>query len=327
MTHAAPALNSRLATIITGAVREPDRILGMGVEGVGKSTFAAGAPSPIFITAEEGASQIGVARFPQPKTFKDVLDDLRVLLKEEHPYKTVVIDTLDAVEPLAWKAACDRGGKTDIEDFGFGKGFTIVLDDWREMIALLDRLRREKGMEVILLAHAVAKNFSNPSGPDYARYEPNLNKQAALLFKGWTDTTLFMTFEEAAIDAQTGGIIKDVATKKRVKGGSTGRRVMLTQRTAAYDAKNRWNLPAEIEMIYPDSYSPYAKARDAFWNTKIAVNPDALEAECNTLLDGLVLTATDDIQKAKIEKARDYVAKNTGNGPALLKARTLILAL
>lgn len=299
----------KIPSIIRGPVREPDRILMQGVEGVGKSTFGASAPNPIFITPESGASQIGVDRFPTPSTFQDILDSLQFLRESEHDYKTVVVDTLDSVEPLAWAAACKRNGWTDIEDAGYGKGYTVVLDDWRKMLNALDGLRTARGMEVILLAHAVAKSFANPTGADYQRYEPAINKQAALLFKGWPDTILFATFEEGTLEAATGKVVTDIATKKRVKGVSTGHRVVKTQRSAGYDAKNRYNLPPEL----PLSYADYAAHRELFWQGKVAVDPTKLYDEAVALLPESGLA--DDA----LAKATATIESNKTNAPMLLK--------
>lgn len=318
MTFQAPSMaSSRLAGIITGAVREADRVLFLAVEGFGKTTFGANAPSPIFITAEEGAAQIGVARFPVPERLADVYADIDTLAKEAHGYKTLVIDTLDALEPMVWNEVCKREGKKNIEELGYGKGYTMALYDWRELLAKLDGLRKTLGMEIILLSHVKAKNFSNPLGPDYTRYEPTINPQAATLFKGWPDTTLFGIFEEAAVEAATGREIKTVNAKGKAKGVASGRRVIKTERSAAWDAKNRYDLPNEI-LLPPDpalSYRAYADLREAFWAKKLGNYEDPQELYiqatfmANTLPDG-----------EKKTTAIGYIETNKGNAINLKKA-------
>jgi hypothetical protein len=316
---------SRLASIVRGPVREPERLVMIGINGVGKTTFGAGAPSPIFLTVEEGAAQIGVPRYT-PSTLTDVISFLNDLDTDEHEFRTVVVDTLDALETLVWKAAAARGGHTSIEDYGYGKGYVVALDDWRKFLNALDALRKKRRMEVILLAHSAVKNFKNPSGPDYSRYEPAINAQAAALILGWADTTLFASFEDTLVEAQTGKEVDEIATKKRVKGASTGRRFMYTQRTAAYEAKNRWNLPNRIEMVTPNSYVAYAIARDEFWAGKVPVDPAALEAECRDIIN---LTRTDVTPELteKLKNAAAFISKNRGNASALLKARASLQSL
>lgn len=263
-----PPRRMTLAGIRTGARPAPRRTQVAGVEGVGKSTFAADAPNPIFIAAEDGIRHLNVASFPEPRTFGDVLDAVRTLIDEEHPYKTLAIDTVDWIEPLIWSDLCSRHGWESIETPGYGKGYAVALDEWRKLLAELDRLRAAKGMEIILLAHVTIKTFSNPAGQDFSRYESKLNRSASALVREWTDANLFATFEEF--------------TKKdgmKVKGVSTGRRVLYTQRTAAWDAKNRFNLPDEL----PLSYEEYAAACQA----AAPASADSLRAEAVRLLDEL----------------------------------------
>ena len=95
-----------LSAVTRGRVAAPLRVLCYGVEGVGKSTLGASAPAPIFLGAEDGSALLDVARFPQPRAWTDVLEAVRVLIHEEHDYRTLVIDSLDWIEPLVWAAVC-----------------------------------------------------------------------------------------------------------------------------------------------------------------------------------------------------------------------------
>ena len=72
----APPGNGRmkLDAVRRGVRPAPDRILVVGTEGVGKSTFASEAPAPIFIAAEDGIRHLAVASFPEPTSFADVMD-------------------------------------------------------------------------------------------------------------------------------------------------------------------------------------------------------------------------------------------------------------
>jgi hypothetical protein len=69
-----------LSNIITGIRPEPFRLLIHGSEGVGKSTFAANAPDPIFLQTEDGLGQIDVPRFPLAESFDSVVDNLNALI-------------------------------------------------------------------------------------------------------------------------------------------------------------------------------------------------------------------------------------------------------
>lgn len=59
--------------VLTGKVFSPPRLLVYGLDGSGKSTFAAGAPNAIFIQTEKGLDQLGPARFPLAKNIETVM--------------------------------------------------------------------------------------------------------------------------------------------------------------------------------------------------------------------------------------------------------------
>ena len=81
-----------------------------GTDGVGKSTFGAGAESPIFIQAEDGLSYIDVPRFPLCNTWNEILDCVESVANEQHNYKTVVLDTTDRASSLCQQHACEQNG-------------------------------------------------------------------------------------------------------------------------------------------------------------------------------------------------------------------------
>ena len=61
-----------------------------GTDGIGKSTFGAGAPKPIFICAEDGLRFIDTPHFPVCETYNDIMEQVKTLSTEEHNFKTVI---------------------------------------------------------------------------------------------------------------------------------------------------------------------------------------------------------------------------------------------
>ncbi len=164
---------------------------------------------------------------------------MRILTTEEHDYKTFVVDTLDAIEPLCWSFICQRDGKDSVEGYGYGKGYVAALDEWRKFLAAVERLWQTRKVGVIFLAHAIVRPFKNPEGEDFDRYQLKLHEKAGGVVKEWTDCNLFARFETYA-NKKKGEL--------KAKGISTGARVMHTERTAAYDAKNRYELPETLPL-------------------------------------------------------------------------------
>jgi hypothetical protein len=226
-----------LDAITSGRRKRPMRVLLYGTEGIGKSTWASGAPAPVYLGTEDGTAQLDVARFPEPQTWGEALQAVDTLTTQEHVYKTLVVDTLDWLEPLAWDDVCGKAGVDNIESLGYGKGYVAALDRWRDLLARLDVLRDKRGMHVILLAHSWIKTFRNPEADDFDRYELKLHAKSAGLVKEWCDAVLFAAYETLVAE-------KD----KRVRGVDTGARIAHTERRAAWDAKNRYGLPAQLPL-------------------------------------------------------------------------------
>ena len=269
----------------------PDRILMVGTEGVGKSTFASHAPNPVFIAAEDGIRHLNVASVEGLETFEDTMTALADLATEDHDFKTVVIDTVDWLEPLLWRSVCEKrgwmtGGQPDIEKPGYGKGFAAANEEWRKFIVALAKLRNERQMEIILLAHCHIKIFSDPAGNDFSRYESKLAKGASAILREWCDSNLFATHEQ---------FTREVDGK--VKGFSSGNRIIHTTRAAAWDAKNRYDLPE----ILPLSYEAYSDARASGSADKAA----SLLEEAKTLIPKIDPAKHESIQEALSANAAD----------------------
>ena len=235
-----------LASIVRTGRSDPMRILVHGVEKVGKTTFGASAPSPIFICPEDGIPPClgAVPHYPAPEdgwTWQDVHDAIRALTTGQHDFKTLIIDTVDWLEPILWRDVCEKARVDTLEEVGggYGKGYTAAVDGWRCFLADMEQLRRARGMHIVLLAHSWIKMFKDPESEGWDRYVLKINDKAAGVLKEWVDAVLFAKYEESAN--------KDARTK-RVRGISSGERVLLTTRAAAYDAGNRYNLPDRLPL-------------------------------------------------------------------------------
>lgn len=234
-----------LANVVRGKLAKPMRITLFGPEKIGKSSWAADAPSPIFIGAEDGTSELDVNRFPEPRRWQDILDAVQTLTVDEHTHKTVVLDTVDWAEPLCWRLVAERAGKPSVSDMPYGKGYDAALDEWRLLLSRLDAVRAKRGMHVILLGHAWIKPFINPTGDDYDRYEMKVHKKASGLIKEWADCVLFANHETFTKK-------KGDAPGAKSRGVSSGARLIYTQRTAAWDAGNRYGLPETMPLSWSD---------------------------------------------------------------------------
>lgn len=240
---------SLISSITKGREAQPPRIMIYGSEGVGKSTFAALAPNPLFVQTEDGLSEIDCSKFPLAKSFDDVVLQLQAVRDEQHDYGTVVIDSLDWLERLVWDRVCADYGVKSIEkaDGGYGKGYVHALTYWRQIVSLLNDIRARKGMAVILIAHAAVERFEDPEHAAYDRYTPRLHKKACSLVCEWVDAVLFAS-RRMRVDSTTG--------KAAPVGADGGERILRTNGSPACIAKNRFGLPTEL----PLSWSAFVEA-------------------------------------------------------------------
>lgn len=239
---------SGLSRIRKGPANKPPRIILYGTPGIGKSTFAAGCPAPIFIPTEDGLDTLDVHAFPIPKNLEDVKLNLTEILYEDHGYQTVVIDTCSALERFVWRFVCAEKGKPNIEDIGYARGYTYAIDHWREILSLLDAIREKRGMIPLLLAHAKVERFEDPENPSYDRYSLRLHKHADALLTEWADAVLFAT-RKVRIQKEEEGFGNKRAIAQPV-GKAGGDRVIRTTGSPTCVAKNRYGVTEEIPLAW-----------------------------------------------------------------------------
>lgn len=225
---------------VNDAIAAP-RIEVYGVEGIGKSTFAAGAPNPIFILTEDGLGSLPVQHFPLATSSADVLEAISSLYAEPHNFGTVVVDSLDWLEAIIQREIDES---YEAKDLAYGKGALIAAEKWRVILEGLNALRLERGMVVILLAHTAIKRFDSPEVEPFDRYQPKLQERSNALVREWCDAVLFANYKT---------VVKhdDVGFNKTVNRGiSTGERLLYCNERPAYMAKNRYGLPDSIPLSW-----------------------------------------------------------------------------
>jgi len=230
------------------AVRAP-RILLLGVEKIGKSTFASQSDDAIFIPikGEEGADDLDVAKFPTANTLSDVVEAISTLYSQPHDYKTVVIDSASTLQTLIWDSTCKRANVDSIEkvDGGFGKGYVEAMNDWRKVLDGLDALRNDRGMASIIIGHVTVKPFNDPLADSYDTYIFDIHKRASEAIQRWSDSILFCN-RRVAVRKEEVGFNQ---TKARATGG--GDPFLYTQKRPSHPGGGRGvygQLPYELPL-------------------------------------------------------------------------------
>ena len=216
-----------------------------GTDGIGKSTFGAGAPKPIFICAEDGLRFIDIPHFPVCETYNDIMEQVKTLSAEEHNFKTVVLDTTDFAERLCQEQVKESHNIKTIEALGYGKGFTESYELFARILRNLEALSVAKKMNIILLSHVQIRTFSDPENEPYDRYELNTHKKVSSLIRSWVDFNFFANHKFTTIKSGQG-----FNEKHRGKSFSD-KRYLFTKRTAAFYAKTSLQLPERIDFNWP----------------------------------------------------------------------------
>jgi hypothetical protein len=255
--------------ITHGIIERPARIILCGVSKIGKSTWAAGAPNPVFLPCrgEEGIDNLNVARLPVASTFEEVIESIEHLIEAKHQYKTVVIDSVTTLEPIIWDKVCrDNPDKTDepaasIEKVngGFGKGYIEALKYWRDIMAALDYLRSEKGMGSILISHVSVKAFSDPGGDNYDTWVMTVNRHAQTALEAWSDYILFANSKTFTKTTDAGAKVSTSEKGPKVrKAILRDERVLFTQKRPHHPGGGRYKTPVPYEMEL--SYAAWSAA-------------------------------------------------------------------
>ncbi len=254
-----------LSSIGSGFGIRPPRMILLGTEKIGKSTFAACSPSPCFIpiAGEEGIDDLPVQQFPPSTCFADVKSALQSLLDGEHEFQTVVIDSASTLEPLVWNDVRARnGGASSIETVlgGYGKGYTESLMEWGTLTQYLDALRTHRNMASIIVGHVIIRQFNNPEGPDYDRYVADINQKAANLLYRWADAIVFAN-TKVVVKVEKAGFGKETGKGMDTSGGQ---RFLYTQKRPAHPGGGRGvygRLPHELPFSWEHYQAAVASAK------------------------------------------------------------------
>ena len=228
-----------MLNISNGIIARPQKVVIYGAEGVGKTTLASAFPNPLFIDTEGGTSHMDVRRIAKPHSWDDFISVLNEVAGTSGICETLVIDTADWAEQMAVTHLLTKYKKAGIEEFGYGKGYVYLSEEFSRMLAALDKCIAS-GIHVVVTAHAKMRKFEQPDEMGaYGRWEMKLSKNSAPLLKEWADLLLFCNYQTFV-----------VTTENKAQKAQGGKRVMYTSHHPCWDAKNRSSLPDVLDLDY-----------------------------------------------------------------------------
>lgn len=247
-----------LADITNGKSSKPPRIILIGPEKIGKSTFASQAPAPVFmqVKGETGLDEIAAPRFTAIHAFEQT-EEIFAALADQDQYKTLAIDSLTTLEPLLLDYAVRKEGCGGVTKLGGGYGAQegVLVSHARRFMDGLDYLRDERSMGCILILHvkSTAKTVNDPETEPYDSWKPQMRESLLDAFCRWADVILFASFRKYTTT-------KEIGAKKITHAIGNGERVMYTEKRPAFTAGSRYKIPFELPFSYQSLHDAIAAA-------------------------------------------------------------------
>lgn len=223
-----------------------------GDAGVGKTSLAATFPKPIFIRAEDGMQSIDSKNrpdaFPLINKADDLWAQLTTLAKEEHDYKTLVIDSVTQLETLFGEHVIESDPKNPKSlaqaNGGYGAGFGAVAALHGRVRKAAKILKEKRGMNVVFIAHSDVTTLELPDEDPYSRYELRLHKKCMPHYVDNVDLVAYLKLETFT-----------TGDGERKKAISSGNRIAVCYTAAAQVSKNRYGISEDIEV--PHGVNPF----------------------------------------------------------------------
>ena len=193
-----------------------------------------------MIAAERGIPRgVTMDVIESTDSFEGVLAAARELYADANGYETLLVDTLDALEPYLQEWVCAENKWKNIESPGFGKGHAILDDAWRRFLRAMTAIRDKHGMTVVMICHAGIERIDDPRAPSYTAYAPKLHKRARALVMDACDAVLFLA-EDLRV------VTDDAGFHERTRASTGSGRFLFTEGRPAFAAKNRFGMPEKI---------------------------------------------------------------------------------
>ena len=234
-----------------------------GPEKVGKSTFGAKLPRPLFCSFEVGTNYLPVRPVKIDKwgTFKQVLRQLEK--PEAHDYyDTVVIDTVSEAYTACEKFICQQAGVQRIGDIPYGRGYADTKREFESALRKVTML----GFGLCCICHSEKKTMPGPNDTTIDKVQPAMPVRAADVVNRMVDIIAFI---DEKFDEEGRSIKK-----------------LITRRTPTILAGSRLPyLDAVIPFSYEDLIEAIGRAIDKQEELDGATVVDKIETKIEKQLD------------------------------------------
>lgn len=214
-------------------------ILIFGEVKTGKTEFASHFPDSVFLAAEAGQGGIECYRVAID-SWQTFLAACSELARRDHSFRSVVVDTVDALWQLCQRHVCEQHRIQHEADMPYGKGYSLVFSEFQRVIGKLSHL----GLGLVFISHADREEIQGRTGT-YHRSVPSLKDRVRHFLLGLCDLVLFFDTEVVA----------------GPDGKPTTRRVIRTKPSPYWEAGDRTGLlPETIDMDFAKFQAAFEEA-------------------------------------------------------------------
>jgi len=217
-------------------------VLAYGPSKIGKSTWCSHADGALFLATEAGLNNLDVFQVPIG-TWEDLLAACKEIAEGKHPYKTIVLDTVDNAYRMCAEHICQKFKIEHESDLGYGKGYALINNEFYRVLNKLSLLP----YGLFLVSHSQEKEIETRTGK-LTRIVPTLPDKARKIVLGMVDMILFCDL--------------DMATGE--DGKPLQRRVIRTKPHVNYEAGDRTGvLPEVIDLDFSKFVEAFAVQQPA----------------------------------------------------------------
>jgi hypothetical protein len=233
-------------------------LLVYGAEGRGKTTLACKSAAPLALLLERGLPRgVSVDAVADIDNFDAVMGALREFYAAPGEYRSLIIDTVDALEALLLEGLCAKNDWKNIEQPSYGKGWVAADNEWRRFIRAITAIRDKHDIPIVMTCHATIERIDDPRAPTYTSYQPRLHKRARGLVMDGCDAVLFLSEDLRVVTDESG-------FRERTRAQSDTRRFLFSEGRPAFAAKNRFGMPEKMPLPIDFSFSNLAQ----YWATQ-----------------------------------------------------------
>ena len=273
-----------------------------GRDGVGKSSFGAKFPKPLFVGPEiDGADFLTdingdkITKDDDTRTHKGLLETVESLAKDNQGFETLVLDSLDWIESEIQESLKVKYKVDNLNDAagGYGGGYR---ESFELQINLMKALMKLKStMNIVAVAHSnETKKSDSIVQAEWVRTDLKLHESTNIspraMWREAFDAVVFID-QEVAVESEK---------NNKVKTSFNSNRILRFEGTERFAAKNRWpGFPNSIKFLEND---------DIYSVIKNLISRDLFK-------EAMDLYASKDLNKPNLKK---FIEENSGNKTILL---------